>query len=219
MTELITRLPALAERAVDKALIYDCSDPEDRYIYRELQELRELVQQRADGPTDEKILMTYQYAVSSKVESIVQSTGGYQGTLREHAAVTLAGLHAVLARWGCSAIEPVPEGPTDMDIEDLMRQHTSNLGDNLIGVATQDVPALIRAALSHWGRPAIEPVPLSEGPPKAKDCDAEGRCYIWDWLSCEWRAIEALNKPLDGWGTTWWLPFHALPAPASQEVS
>lgn len=108
MTELITRLLALAERAVHKALIYDCSDPEDRYICRELQELRELVQQRADGPTDEEILMTYQHAVSSKVESIVQSTGGYQGTLREHAAVTLAGLHAVLARWGCPAITPIP---------------------------------------------------------------------------------------------------------------
>jgi hypothetical protein len=45
MTDLITRLLALAEKAVDEALQLDYGDPEDRYIYRELQELRQLVQQ------------------------------------------------------------------------------------------------------------------------------------------------------------------------------
>ena len=50
MNDLITRLLALAEKAVDEALQLDYGDPDDRYIYRELQELRQLVQQRAEGP-------------------------------------------------------------------------------------------------------------------------------------------------------------------------
>ena len=45
MTDLITRLLALAEKAVNEALQFEYGDPEDRYIYRELQELRQLVQQ------------------------------------------------------------------------------------------------------------------------------------------------------------------------------
>ena len=45
MTDLLTRLLALAELAVDAALELDYGDPEDRYIYRELQELKPLVQQ------------------------------------------------------------------------------------------------------------------------------------------------------------------------------
>jgi len=45
MTALLTRLLALAELAVDEALQYEYGDSEDRYIWRELQELKPLVQQ------------------------------------------------------------------------------------------------------------------------------------------------------------------------------
>lgn len=41
--DLLTRLLALAELAVSEALEYDYGDPEDRYIWRELQELKPLV--------------------------------------------------------------------------------------------------------------------------------------------------------------------------------
>jgi hypothetical protein len=44
MTDLLTRLLALAELAVSEALEFDYGDPEDRYIWRELQELKPLVQ-------------------------------------------------------------------------------------------------------------------------------------------------------------------------------
>lgn len=60
-----------------------------------------------EGPTDEELLITYQHAVSNQVESIIQSTGTYAG-MDDLAAATLAGLHAVLARWGRPAIKPVP---------------------------------------------------------------------------------------------------------------
>jgi hypothetical protein len=55
MNDLVTRLLALAEKAVDEALQFEYGDPDNRYIYRELQELRQLVQQPQDGPTDEEI--------------------------------------------------------------------------------------------------------------------------------------------------------------------
>ena len=45
MTDLLTRLLALAELAVSEALEFDYGDPEDRHIWRELQELKALVQQ------------------------------------------------------------------------------------------------------------------------------------------------------------------------------
>ena len=41
--ELIQRLLSLAEQAVSEALEYDYGDPEDRHIWRELQELKRLV--------------------------------------------------------------------------------------------------------------------------------------------------------------------------------
>ena len=67
-----------------------------------------LSQSEPEEPTDEELLMTYQHAVSNQVKSIVQSIGDYHGTMDEHAAVTLAGLHAVIARWPRAAIKPVP---------------------------------------------------------------------------------------------------------------
>ena len=45
MTDLLTRLLALAELAVDEALQFEYGDPKDRHIWRELQELKPLVQQ------------------------------------------------------------------------------------------------------------------------------------------------------------------------------
>ena len=52
MNDLLTRLLALAELAVDEALEYEYGDPEDRHIWRELQELKPLVQQALErsGP-------------------------------------------------------------------------------------------------------------------------------------------------------------------------
>jgi len=60
MTALLTRLLALAELAVDEALQFEYGDPEDRYIWRELQEIKPLVQQalaqsEPQGPTDEEL--------------------------------------------------------------------------------------------------------------------------------------------------------------------
>ena len=52
MTDLLTRLLALAELAVDEALQFEYGDPEDRHIWRELQELKPLVQQALTTTTE-----------------------------------------------------------------------------------------------------------------------------------------------------------------------
>jgi len=43
--DLIRRLLSLAEQAVNEALDHEFEDPEDRYIWRELQELKRLADQ------------------------------------------------------------------------------------------------------------------------------------------------------------------------------
>jgi hypothetical protein len=47
---LIQRLLSLAEQAVKEALDFEYEDPEDRYIWRELQNLKQLVKE-ANGTT------------------------------------------------------------------------------------------------------------------------------------------------------------------------
>ena len=56
MNDLLTRLLALAELAVSEALEFEYGDPEDRHIWRELQELKPLVQQALDdtNPTNQE---------------------------------------------------------------------------------------------------------------------------------------------------------------------
>ena len=145
MNDLVTRLLALAK----KALQLEYGDPEDRYIYRELQELKQLVQQPQDGPTDE-------------------------------------------------------------DLYDLAEVFN---GD--------PVPAM-RRALELWGRPAIEPVPVSERLPGPEDCGPEGSGHV----GCCWQWEPDINghEPLGSWklqhrdwasdgDATHWLPHHALPVP------
>jgi hypothetical protein len=94
MTDLLSRLLALAELAVSEALEFEYGDPEDRHIYRELQELKPLVatalsQPEPEGPTDDELLdLANDHGVST--EDI--------GPL----------VSAILTRWGGPAIEPVP---------------------------------------------------------------------------------------------------------------
>jgi hypothetical protein len=96
-------------------------------------------------------LITYQRAVSNQVERIIQSTGTYAG-MEDLAAATLAGLHAVLARFGRHAIEPEPEVPTVMQIIALADEvEAEELGQ----------VDLVRRALTRWGRPAL-PLPTNE---------------------------------------------------------
>jgi hypothetical protein len=103
-TELLTRLLTLAELAVDEALEFEYDDPEDRHIWRELQELKPLVaealaQPEPQGATDEELAAAYWEAFKNAAPC-----GADQSWL--------AGLRAV-ALWGRSALEPVPASEQD----------------------------------------------------------------------------------------------------------
>jgi hypothetical protein len=108
--------------------------------------------------------------------------------------------------------QPEPQGPTDEELTDTF------YGD------CRDTVTGLRAVLSRWGRPAIEPVPVAERLPGPEDCDAEGRCW---WLK------QAANPEHDLLTPTWhlqrhgpagstffkfthWLPHHALPVPQQE---
>ena len=107
--------------------------------------------------------------------------------------------------------EPEPEGPTDEELDELFTEIDQS-GEAL------SWRLYARAALSRWGRPTPQPVPLSERLPGAEDCDAEGRCW---WL------IEPYPRPVGPGGKLWslcryypgaalWLPAHALPLPTPE---
>ena len=58
--------------------------------------------------------------------------------------------------------------------------------------------SVLAAVLARWGRPVVEPVPVSERLPRPEDCDDQGRCW---WLA-------RLPFPF-----THWVPHWALPVP------
>jgi hypothetical protein len=122
MTDLITRLLALAEKAVDEALQFEYGDPEDRYIYRELQELRQLVQQPVERPTDEEIdeWQSHCAYLTRSVEAGGAGTGEHWWAFDVQSDHVADIVRAALARWTPPAIEPVPvserlPGPEDCD--------------------------------------------------------------------------------------------------------
>jgi hypothetical protein len=112
----------------------------------------------------------------------------------------------------CPAIEPVPEVLTDEAIEELTWRHTCEIGDLGVGIAVEDAPAFIRAALARWGRPTIKPVPVAERPWEREGwCDAEGRCWWFNHAGIpEWQLAS------DGPYGDFSLPHHALPVPGAE---
>jgi len=125
--------------------------------------------------------------------------------------------------------QPEPQGPTDEELfkvysravaADIDEQHRAlqhiNGGANAPDRNRAMVTGL-RAVLSRWGRPAIEPVPVSERLPGSEDCDAEGRCWLHQPHPAtpetpEWRLMPARYASTI-YGTTHWLPRWALPVP------
>jgi hypothetical protein len=82
----------------------------------------------------------------------------------------------------------------------------------------KDLLSYSRALIALCAIPTIEPVPVAERLPGPEDCDAEGRCFVWDWLATEWRFLE--RDIFDyGWQDAYWLPHHALPVPPYPTLS
>jgi hypothetical protein len=106
--------------------------------------------------------------------------------------------------------KPEPEGPTRRQLMML----ADDMGMTTVGAVTPAEYA--RAILARWGRPAPQPIPVSERLPRPEDCDAEGRCW-WFCFECPGEhsywifAKEVYCEP------PLWLPAHALPLPTSDQ--
>jgi hypothetical protein len=164
----------------------------------------QLAQPEPQGPSDQELLRIYRVA-----------TPCYQV---EEYRRELDFARAVLARWGRPAIQPEPQGPSD---EKLLRCYGLAKRDHCYEGPIDDWPKRaeraatvhgLRAVLARWGRPAIEPVPVSERLPGPADCDAEGKCWFGTPSSYVMVANWVYEKAehCRSWNTHW-APHWALP--------
>ena len=104
--------------------------------------------------------------------------------------------------------QPVAEGPTDEDLEDLA---------DVMNVSGNPVPAM-RRALELWGRSMPQPVAVSERLPGPEDCDEQGRCWMFGNIEGDWRLISTINPgiPKLKYCFSHWLPANALPTPEAK---
>jgi hypothetical protein len=133
---------------------------------------------------------------------------------------------SVINRARAALAEPEPEEPTVMEIIELADEIEES------GLGQVD---LVRAALARWGRPAPQPVPVSERLPGPGDCaswpgepEATPWCWAgkdidggWEWsqISMLGLSTDTLSRIIAGGGWTHWLPAHALPLPANTSRS
>ena len=117
--------------------------------------------------------------------------------------------------------QPEPEGVGDEEIDEWQAHcaYLTRSADNggagtsdhywAFDVESDHVASIVRAALAHWGRPSINPVPVSERPWEREGwCDAEGRCWWFNHAGIpEWQLAS------DGPYGDFSLPHHALPLP------
>ncbi len=155
---------------------------------------------------------------------------GTQGPCDERAADPICDLDAACDAWNRRAAlaQPEPQGPTDEEPTD---QEIEEWADAAAEVPLEEMDPevhgwrrcfksdefseTIRAALARWGRPAIEPVPVSERLPGPEDCDAEGRCWLCGNVEGDWRLLNPANTgvPQLKYCFSHWLPYWALPVP------
>jgi hypothetical protein len=128
--------------------------------------------------------------------------------------------HALAAEARAALAQFEPQGPTDEEIDDW---HGRCADLTRVGEADHywafdlrhvEVADVVRAALRRWGRPAIEPVPVSQRLPGPEDCDAKGRCWLWNSYENMWDLIDLKYRVQAEFPHgTHWLPHWALPVP------
>ena len=140
----------------------------------------------------------------------------YPGHLRIVMAEARAALEA----------QPEPVGPTVMEIIALRDEFAAVSDVYSTATGGQVKPGLFRvvintvaldyarAVLARWGRPTIEPIPVSERLPGQEDCGPGGICWLWDPVRRVWHLTHfTYLNPGD-----FWLPYHALLIPRSEEI-
>jgi len=111
---------------------------------------------------------------------------------------------------GAALAQPEPQGATESDLSELFYRHVGEGSE--VGFENA-----IAEALARWGRPAIEPIPVSERLPGPEDCDEEGRCWWFCPASllpngmCAYWCLAPADPP-KSWHTHW-RPYRALTLP------
>ena len=119
------------------------------------------------------------------------------------------------ARAALAQTEPQGHGPTDEELHQLWLE----LNEFHEGPTSGEVAEIAHTALARWGRPAIEPVPVSERPWERKGwCDADGQCWMGDGGGGGFVPSWRLCKPSDSC-LAWSLPHWALPVPNSYSTT
>jgi len=132
----------------------------------------------------------------------------------------------VLEGWGRPAVE-TDQWPSEAELKTFACQWWHSFGfvkdkatyDWVIdNVALEHFADFSLDVLARWGRPAVEPVPVSERLPGPEDCDDQGRCWWWivdqpgelpHWIYCQLEVLSWTNF-------TAWAPHWALPVPQEE---
>lgn len=96
--------------------------------------------------------------------------------------------------------------PSDAELDELAWTWYSKTGSTWCQI--EAFRAFARAALAHWGRPAPQPVAVSERWPEFSDCDPQERVWAWNPVLDHWK-LSRINRSVH----THWLPANALPTP------
>jgi hypothetical protein len=133
----------------------------------------------------------------------------------------VARLMDAMANTAAALARPEPVAPTDEELEttaraaeiQYMKEHGGLAGltpDGLHAQLQAQRLAGLRAVAARFGRPAIEPVPVSKRLPRQADCDANGRCWL---TSVDVEPGWVTDNPEQCTNWTHWLPHWALPVP------
>ena len=116
--------------------------------------------------------------------------------------------------------QPEPQGASDEALANFTAWFCRNYPgpDTIIHKPEWHAPKVFRAAadaLARWGRPAIDPVPVSERPWEREGgwCDLDGECWWCPPYSAVLQHCWVMVNPARV-DAGWLLPAHALPIPA-----
>jgi hypothetical protein len=157
------------------------------------------VQPEPVGLTDEELTLTYALAVAVAVDGM---TKPWPADLCERAQ--LAGLRAVLARWG----QPTPQPPADGEVARFagwLRAHR----DQCVELGRPDWAHMVNRAAELLEQRHPTPIPVAERWPEFSDCDPQERVWTWNPVLDHWK-LSRINRSVH----THWLPANALPVPA-----
>ena len=160
--------------------------------------------------TDTKLGLIQRLA--DALEGHIDHVPAYKEEVAEEQADLIDQARAYLA-------QPEPEGPTDEELEEFALKHGGGYFNcdcqAEADILTRKHVSDYRAVLARWGRPAIEPVPVSERPWEREGwCDKDGRFLVWNAGECqwwEWTTSALISFTQEDY--THSIPHYALPIP------